>query len=61
MPASATPRDPDPPITPEPLSVEFASRAVRAVRAVAANEILPRFRAVTAQRKVDGFAAIGGT
>jgi fructose-1,6-bisphosphatase/inositol monophosphatase family enzyme len=45
------PCDPPPP---EPLTVEFTSRAVRAVREVAAAEILPRFRAVTAQRKGDG-------
>ncbi len=36
------------------VSVEFASRAIEAVRAVAAAEILPRFRTVAAQRKDDG-------
>lgn len=39
---------------PEPLTVEFTSRVVRAVREVAAREILPRFRAVEARRKDDG-------
>lgn len=39
---------------PEPLTVEFTSRVVRAVREVAATEILPRFRAVEARRKDDG-------
>lgn len=38
----------------EPLTVEFTSRVVRAVREVAATEILPRFRAVEARRKDDG-------
>ena len=54
MPSPATPGTPGSPVAPEPLTVEFASRAVRAVREVAATEILPRFRAVTAQRKDDG-------
>ena len=54
MPSPATPGNPGSPVAPEPLTVEFASRAVRAVREVAATEILPRFRAVTAQRKGDG-------
>jgi myo-inositol-1(or 4)-monophosphatase len=39
---------------PESLTVEFTSRVVRAVREVAAAEILPRFRTVTARRKDDG-------
>lgn len=38
----------------EPLTVEFTSRVVRAVREIAAAEILPRFRAVPARRKDDG-------
>lgn len=54
MPASATPRAPDSPTAPEPFTVEFTSRAVLAMRTVAATEILPRFRAVTARRKDDG-------
>lgn len=37
-----------------PLTVEFTSRVVRAVRAVASAEILPRFRTVAARRKDDG-------
>ena len=37
-----------------PITVEFAARTVEAVRAVAAAEILPRFRTVAAQRKLDG-------
>jgi myo-inositol-1(or 4)-monophosphatase len=36
------------------VTVDFAARAIEAVRAVAAAEILPRFRTVTAQRKDDG-------
>jgi len=36
------------------ITVEFAARAVEAVRSVAAAEILPRFRTVTALRKDDG-------
>ena len=54
MPTTASPSGPESPAASEPLTVEFTSRAVRAVRAVAAAEILPRFRAVTAQRKGDG-------
>jgi myo-inositol-1(or 4)-monophosphatase len=38
----------------ETISVEFTSRVVRAVREVAAAEILPRFRSVAARRKDDG-------
>jgi myo-inositol-1(or 4)-monophosphatase len=54
MPSTAPPRGPDVAAASSPLTVEFTSRAVRAVREVAAAEILPRFRAVTAQRKGDG-------
>jgi myo-inositol-1(or 4)-monophosphatase len=36
------------------VTVEFASRAIKAVRAIAAREILTRFRTVTALRKDDG-------
>jgi len=54
MPSHATPVTPGSPVAPEQLTVEFASRAVRAVREVAATEVLPRFRAVTARRKGDG-------
>ncbi|MGE0356831.1 MAG: inositol monophosphatase [Burkholderiales bacterium] len=36
------------------ITVEFAARVVEAVRAVAASEILPRFRTVAALRKTDG-------
>ena len=48
------PRGPqDPPEFPL-VSVEFASRAIRAVRHVAATEILPRFRTLSTLRKDDG-------
>ena len=36
------------------ITVDFAARAIEAVRAVAASEILPRYRGVTARRKDDG-------
>ncbi len=36
------------------ITVEFARRAIEAVREVAATEILPRFRTVVATRKDDG-------
>jgi len=36
------------------ITVQFASRAIEAVRSVAASEILPRYRTVTAMRKDDG-------
>ena len=36
------------------ITVHFAARAIEAVRAVAANEILPRFRSVVATIKQDG-------
>lgn len=51
---SRPPGGPSPGTTPEPLTVEFTSRVVRAVREVAAAEILPRFRAVASRRKDDG-------
>ena len=54
MPSSASPRGPDGPFDPGAVTVEFTSLAVRAVRAVAAAEILPRFRTVAAMRKDDG-------
>jgi myo-inositol-1(or 4)-monophosphatase len=52
-------RPPPTPSTPsgpaaETITVEFTSRVVRAVREVAAAEILPRFRSVAARRKDDG-------
>ncbi len=54
MTAPAAPRGPEGTTDPGQMTVDFTSRAVRAVREVAAREILPRFRAVTAQRKGDG-------
>ncbi len=36
------------------ITVHFAARAIQAVRAAAASEILPRYRKVVARRKVDG-------
>lgn len=54
MPSPDSPRGPAARAAPQPLTVEFTSRVVRAVRAVAAAEILPRFRTVTALRKDDG-------
>jgi myo-inositol-1(or 4)-monophosphatase len=36
------------------ITVHFAARAIDAVRAVAAEEILPRYRSVSAERKDDG-------
>lgn len=51
MPPTADPGSPD---AASQITVEFAARTVEAVRAVAAAEILPRFRTVTALRKVDG-------
>jgi myo-inositol-1(or 4)-monophosphatase len=54
MSPSAPIRGHDDPAEPGLVSVEFAARAIEAVRRVASGEILPRFRAVTAQRKVDG-------
>ncbi|HUQ28758.1 MAG TPA: inositol monophosphatase family protein [Usitatibacter sp.] len=36
------------------ITVQFAARAIDAVRAVAASEILPRYRTVVATRKDDG-------
>ena len=48
------PRGPQDPPEPGLVSVEFASRAIQAVRQVAATEILPRFRTVSALRKDDG-------
>ncbi len=36
------------------ITVHFAARALEAVRTVAAREILPRYRTVTATRKADG-------
>jgi len=36
------------------ITVQFAGRAIDAVRSVAAEEILPRFRSVVAMRKDDG-------
>jgi myo-inositol-1(or 4)-monophosphatase len=39
---------------PPDITVEFAAAVVEAVRAVAAEEILPRYRSVTAERKPDG-------
>jgi myo-inositol-1(or 4)-monophosphatase len=36
------------------ITVQFAARAIDAVRSVAAEEILPRFRSVVAMRKDDG-------
>lgn len=54
MPPTRAPGGPAPATAPEPFTVEFTSRVVRAVRDVAAAQILPRFRAVTARRKDDG-------
>jgi myo-inositol-1(or 4)-monophosphatase len=54
MPSTAPPGGPNASAAPDPLSVDFISRAVRAVREVAATEILPRFRTVSALRKDDG-------
>ncbi|HEX4943168.1 MAG TPA: inositol monophosphatase family protein [Usitatibacteraceae bacterium] len=54
MPPPASPVGRDRPSHPGIASVEFTSLAVRAVRKVAAEEILSRFRTVTAQRKDDG-------
>ena len=51
---SRPPGGPSSGTTPEPLTVEFTSRVVRAVREIAAAEILPRFRAVASRRKDDG-------
>lgn len=51
MPLNATPGSPD---SASRITVEFAARTVDAIRSVAAAEILPRFRAVTALRKDDG-------
>lgn len=39
---------------PSDITVSFAARAIEAVRTVAAEEILPRFRSVVATRKDDG-------
>jgi myo-inositol-1(or 4)-monophosphatase len=39
---------------PSDLTVAFAARAIDAVRAVASQEILPRYRSVVAMRKDDG-------
>lgn len=50
MPPTAVPGSPD---AATRISVEFASRVVDAVRSVAAAEILPRFRTVSALRKKD--------
>ena len=36
------------------ITVRFAARAIDAVRRVAAEEVLPRYRTVTALRKDDG-------
>jgi myo-inositol-1(or 4)-monophosphatase len=38
------------------ITVQFASQAIEAVRAVAVEEILPRYRSVAASRKADGSA-----
>jgi myo-inositol-1(or 4)-monophosphatase len=41
------------------ITVQFAARAIDAVRSVAAEEILPRFRSVVAMRKDDGSIVTG--
>lgn len=51
MPSPAVPDSPD---AASRITVDFAARAVAAVREVAASEILPRFRSVAASRKHDG-------
>src|SRR4051812_18445643 len=55
MQASISCLAPCPLVLPAPdITVEFAAAVVEAVRAVAADEILPRYRSVTAERKPDG-------
>jgi fructose-1,6-bisphosphatase/inositol monophosphatase family enzyme len=54
MPPIASAGGPPAPSASDPSTVQFASRVVSAVRAIAATEILPRFRAVSARRKDDG-------